>query len=67
MQINQGPAFFENKLYHLENIVEIHHPHVIALSEANLKKSEFKNTFFNGDFKFELTKCQIILIFHVTY
>ena len=36
---NKGPAFLHNKHTEIETIIAGHHPHVLGLSEANLKLS----------------------------
>ena len=40
MQYNKGSSNFANNIHHIQNIIELHDPHIMCISEANIKKTD---------------------------
>ena len=47
---NKGGGFLQNKMPELKNIVNGLHPHILGISEANLKSSQDKNLSYLEDY-----------------
>ena len=45
MQYNKGSSNFSNHIHHLQNIINLHDPHIICISEANIKAKDNVNMF----------------------
>ena len=43
---NKGPSFLENKFNEIETVISDHKPHMLGLSEANLRAVHDKTKFF---------------------
>ena len=48
---NKGPSYLQNKVTQLETIIESHRPHILGLSEANLKSEQEKCSLFDSNIK----------------
>ena len=43
MQYNKGNSSFINHVQHIQNIMDLHEPHIICVSEANIKRKDSNN------------------------
>ena len=51
---NKGPAYLHNKHLEIETLITDHHPHLLGLSEANLKKDHDHSLVQHADYHLHL-------------
>ena len=51
---NKGPAYLHNKHLEIETLITDHHPHLLGLSEANLKKDHDHSLVQHADYHLRL-------------
>ena len=52
---NKGPAYLQNKHHEIESIIAEHHPHVLGLSDANLRSDQDQGLVQHADYHLHLS------------
>ena len=52
---NKGPSFLHNKHDEIETIIASHHPHILGLSEANIRNDHDKTMVQHSDYNLHLS------------